>query len=77
MSAVATMGKSKSDEGEPLKKRSVLNVSPEAHRIVTKVATHRGLKIEEFFDEKDVREFFTHLLLEEMRKEELRLKGKR
>jgi len=53
-----------------------MRVSIEAHALVTKLTAHRGLNgTKEFFDEPDVREFFTHLLVAEMEKEKLRLKG--
>lgn len=68
---VITMTK-KSEKG-----RKSLNVSPHTHQLVGKIAAHRELTVEELFEEQDMQEFLTHLLVEEMRKTEQRLKGKR
>lgn len=67
------MAESKNSSG----KKSTLKVSQDAQRLVAKIAAHRNKSVEELFEMKDVREFFTHLLIEEMRKEELRLKDKK
>jgi hypothetical protein len=71
---VATMAKQPRD-AKPAKKS--LNVGIEDGERIAKVAAHRGLTIEELFAAKDVREFFIHLLVEEMRQESERLKGKK
>lgn len=74
--SAATMARKKDDIPPPSeKKKSSLKVAPADQQIVAKVAAHRGLSIEELFKEKDVQEFFRHLLLAEMKKEETRLTG--
>lgn len=68
MVAIA-MGKKKSP--------TTLKVDRPEQEMISKIAAHRRLSIEGLFKEKDVKDFFTHLLLEEMRKETEHLKGKR
>jgi hypothetical protein len=69
----AHMTKPKRSEGE----RKALNVGAEAHELATKLAALRGLTVLELFDEEEVRDFFTHLLMEAMDKERARREGKR
>jgi hypothetical protein len=68
--------KSEGDGGA--KEREVsLKVDTDSGDLVAKVASMRRLSIKRLFQDKDVKEFFTHLLLEEMRKETARLQGKK
>lgn len=71
--SVATMAEPKKSAD----KKSTLKVTQATQRVVAKIAAHRNISVEELFEQKDVSAFFTHLLLEEMRKEEERLKGKK
>ena len=69
--AKSTRGAKKSDTDQSSGK--TMRVGDEAHDIVTKLTALRGLKgTKEFFEESDVREFFTHLLLSELKTEEQR-----
>lgn len=70
--SMAGIKKTKSD-GE----RKALNVSPEAHDLATKLAVLRGLTVLELFDEEEVRDFFTHLLMDAIDREKKRREGKR
>lgn len=67
-------GENPTDGGE--KKLSSLKVRPPVQRLVAKIATHRSKSIELLFEDEDVQEFFKHLLLAEMKKEEQLLQGK-
>jgi hypothetical protein len=57
--------------------KSTLNVSRETAQLVGKIAAHRGKSIGEFFLDPDISNFLTHLLIEEMRQEETRLKRRK
>lgn len=59
------------------KEKSTLKVDPEDARLVGKIAAHRGKSVAKLFKDKDVQDFFNHLLLEEMRKESERIQGKK
>jgi hypothetical protein len=59
------------------KKRKVLNTSEAAGDLVMQVAAMRKLTVEELFDQRDVQEFFRHLLLAELRKVEQHLRGQK
>lgn len=74
MSKPRSDGTPKDSPARPTKKN--LNVGLEDGEQIAKVAAHRGLTIEELFAAPDVREFFTHLLIAEMRKEERKLRGR-
>jgi|GEM_PF-4977498 len=67
----------KSDDGlsEADRKRTTVAVRGHVQRLLAKVAGHRNISIEALFEQPDVQTFFTHLLLEEMRKETERLQG--
>lgn len=54
-----------------------LNVSLEDGEQIAKIAAIRSQTIEEFFASPDVREFFTHLYVAELKKEGQRLQGKK
>jgi hypothetical protein len=86
--AVATMSKSKSnqapeqnpgaeDADKSSGKQTSLKVAQEDGQLVGKVARMRNISVEDLFRSRDVNDFFTHLLLEEMRLETERLKRKR
>jgi hypothetical protein len=81
---VIDMPKPKADEPAPdpepggeKEKESTLKVTEEDASLVGKIAAHRKKSVKELFKMPDVREFFTHLLLEEMRQETERLKRRR
>lgn len=57
--------------------KSSLKVDSPEHRMISKIAAHRGLSVEKLFKDKDVADFFRHLLIEEMRKEGERLKDRK
>jgi hypothetical protein len=67
---VATMA------GKPAKKKelSTLNVDPSTRLLIGKIAAYRDITVGEVFLEKDVVEFFTHLLAAEVDKEGLPLR---
>jgi hypothetical protein len=73
----STEGEGDDATSKPKRKQTSLKVDPEEGQLVGKVAKLRGLSVEDLFQCKDVKEFFTHLLLEEMRKETARLQGKK
>lgn len=63
----------KADEGgEP---ESTLKCDRSDARLVSKIAAMREKTVKELFREKDVREFWHHLLLAEMDKEAQRIRG--
>ncbi len=66
--AVLQMARSKST--------TTLTVLKDDQALVAKVARMRDMSIEKLFTEQDVRDFFTHLLLAEMKKETERLQPK-
>lgn len=66
------MSKAKGDEPELV---TSLKVRHSVRDKVNKIAAHRGVSVADFFEQPDVQTFFTHLLIEEMRKETLRLEG--
>jgi len=81
---VAAMPKPKGDQDSPeegkekeKEKESTLKVSQEDAQLVGKIAAHRKRSVKELFKMQDVRDFFTHLLLEEMRLETERLKKRK
>ena len=80
---VATMAKAKGDQDDPNKaedakeKESSLKVTWDDAALVGKVATMRSVSVKKLFRMKDVQDFFTHLLLEEMRQEAERLKKRK
>lgn len=83
---VLDMPKPKADQPpsdpEPLgsgekEKESTLKVTQEDASLVGKIAAHRKKSVKELFKMRDVRDFFTHLLLEEMRQETERLKKRK
>lgn len=64
------------DEDGPQKRR-VLNVDDATHEVIHKIAALRRLrKVELVFQERDVREFFLHLLKREVDREKHRLEDK-
>lgn len=66
---VSTMAKKKNVEQ---KKRVSLNVAPEDAMTINNLATLRGMSVEEFFMEPDVRQFWAHLSAKEAAKEQAR-----
>lgn len=62
-------------ESKPKKK--TLNVSLEDGERIAKVAALRNKTIEDLFRERDVQDFFRHLLVEEARKEAERQKPRK
>lgn len=77
---VAPMAKAEDSKKKDSEKKdeASLKVSIASSQLVSKLAHHRGLSIKELFLEKDVEDFLSHLLLEEMRKEAERInKAKR
>lgn len=67
MNGVAMAERKKPSESED--RMSTLNVRASVRLLVGKIAAHRGLTINEFFEEPDVQTFFRHLLVVEMEKE--------
>lgn len=66
--------------GEPEEQKegqTTLKVAVSDAELVGKIAAHRGKSVAKLFKDNDVQEFFTHLLLEEMRKEAERLKSRK
>lgn len=63
--------------GDERETQSTLKVAQEDAQLVGKIAAHRKKSVKELFKMDDIREFFTHLLLEEMRKETERLKKRK
>jgi hypothetical protein len=61
-------------DGKPPKKN--LNVKLSTGEFIAKIAALRGLNMEEFFEEKDVQTFFSHLFAVEIEKEARQLKGR-
>lgn len=57
---VATMGKPK---------KTTLKVDLSEGEVIAKLAAHRRLSVEQLFKEKEIRELFTRLLAEEMKRE--------
>lgn len=57
-------------------KQTTLNVYLGTQSQVSKIARLRDKTIPEFFEDHDVKEFFRHLLIEELEKEALRQKRK-
>lgn len=56
---------------------TTMRIDRPALSVLNKITAMRGLKkVGDVFDERDVREFFNHLLLAEVKKEEQRLQGK-
>lgn len=76
---VTTMGRQKSSEKkstEPVGDDEVkVNVYPAERDLINKVAGARGQKVAELFKSKDVRTFFTHLLVAAAKTEAERLEG--
>lgn len=62
-------------DSKPKKKN--LNVSLEDGERIAKVAAIRNKTIEDLFRDRDVQDFFRHLLVEEMRKEAERQKPRK
>jgi hypothetical protein len=80
--SVATMAKLKSDqtpeaESGSKEEETTLKVAKPDAELVGLVASHRKVSVKNLFKMQDVNDFFTHLLLEEMRREAERLKKKR
>jgi hypothetical protein len=61
---------------KPAKELSGLKVRKEDAQLVVKIATMRGLSVEELFQAGDVQTFLRHLLIAEMATETSRLQGK-
>lgn len=63
--------------GDEKEKESTLKVAQEDAQLVGKIAAHRKRSVRDLFKMKDVQDFFSHLLLEEMRLETERLKKRK
>lgn len=68
-------GKSSDDAGDS--SLSSFKVRRKAGQVVAKITTLRGLRsIADLFEQKDVEDFFNHLLLHELQREQTSLTGK-
>lgn len=74
---VATMSKARDEDVSDDEKGSTLKVSQAVAQLVGKIAAHRRKSVAKLFKDKDVEDFFSHLLLEEMRLETERLKKRK
>jgi hypothetical protein len=74
-SAVAEKKPEKSGADLGGKKQATLKVDPPDADVVNKIATMRGVSVKKLFKMQDVADFFTHLYLNELRKETERLEG--
>jgi hypothetical protein len=69
-------------EKKPAKKspaeaeKGSLKVNANTLSLVQRVAAMRGLTVAQLFDSRDVEDFFTHLLLEELRLATAQLEGR-
>ncbi len=61
---------------EPKERESSLKVGITAYELISKVARLRNKSIANLFREQDVEDFFTHLYVEELRRESERMKRK-
>ena len=69
------MSEEKVPDDEPL---SSFKVRKKAQQVVAKLTALRGLRsVAELFEQKDVEDFFNHLLLRELQKEQSNLTGKK
>jgi hypothetical protein len=84
--SVATMAKSRSEaasesnadsESKEKSPETTVKVLRADASLIVKIAKHREVTVAELFQMRDVNDFLTHLLLEEMRLETERLKKKR
>lgn len=67
----------RAEQDEPREGQTTLKVGVSDAELVGKIAAHRGKSVAKLFKDKDVQDFFTHLLLEEMRQEAERLKSRK
>lgn|GEM_PF-4569429 len=65
------------EQKEQKEGQTTLKVAVSDAELVGKIAAHRGKSVAKLFKDRDIQDFFTHLLLEEMRKESERLKNRK